>query len=1023
MQLSKSWLCVVSVVAAGVIVGGCSASGESDIGVTQQALPPPAGANAAYVSDTLPGTWAPDERRVVTVTMNNTGTTTWTPTGTIYRLGSLVSPTTWTWGYTNVSSSVAPGNNHTFSFIVTAPSAVVSTPTLFSSRMETKTTDPFGATQSAMQTVDPAATPLWGCTLIADDVPLTMTPGERRAVHLTLQNTGSATWPAGNLYVESRDTPAKLWDQSRNAMPSGTVAPGASAVATVTITAPTTPGTYAFTRELLDLNTGAVGLFRTRTPHCVTKSIDVQGATQLDADHISNTLPTMMVADDVATVSVTMRNTGAETWAAAGSNYVLFSQNSPSALWTATSTPVTVDTSNGVDAVFTFQIRAPATPGSYAHRWQMRKLTGTGAAYFGDLLNVPVTVVAGTTNYSAAVTSQTIPLLMTAGTTQSFSITMQNDGGTAWTGSGFQLYSTNSPVTLWGAGAVQHALGSMETVAVGASRVFTFNVTAPAAAGTYTSSWRMRQSPGIGFFGATASTPNIVVTLCGNNVINGGEECDDGNLVAGDACSTTCQWEQTEIDFAVTTPDRGIVGSLGDGQLAAVTIGDVTGDGTPEVLVSQRHAPTATGTRSGAGGIYAISAGGGFFTDTVTSITASPLFRVSGAAVNDALGLVAGGRIVVGEVTGDAVNDLIVSAPGADATAVGPRAEAGEVYVIAGGAGLTGNLLIDLGAMTPPTQMVARIYGGTAGDALAVLAAGDITGDGVGDLVLGAPNNASLTGAIHIVVGPVSGTIDLNAAPGNVYTIAGGAAGDSLGTNAAIGDFGGSAANDLLLGVPKAAPGGLERRGTAYGFFGPIGASTTVGAADVTWLGPGIRTGFGTNVAIGNVTGSAANEAVISGAQLRSGAVQHGGVTVWSGVVAGTVDMSAGGTPTMFVVGPDQNDECGTGLQLGRVNADTYDDIVFTCSLADGPTDPSDLQVGEMHMIIGATTLPASYDLTMRPSQLVAYGAEQRDRIGRYIVALAVGDLDGDTRADMCVGSYLGGGATDPGQINCVQAP
>lgn len=35
-------------------------------------------------------------------------------------------------------------------------------------------------------------------------------------------------------------------------------------------------------------------------------------------------------------------------------------------------------------------------------------------------------------------------------------------------------------------------------------------------------------------------------TLCGNGIINAGEQCDDNNSVGGDGCSTTCQYEEIE---------------------------------------------------------------------------------------------------------------------------------------------------------------------------------------------------------------------------------------------------------------------------------------------------------------------------------------------------------------------------------------------------------------------------------------------------------------------------------------------
>jgi hypothetical protein len=378
--------------------------------------------------------------------------------------------------------------------------------------------------------------------------------------------------------------------------------------------------------------------------------------------------------------------------------------------------------------------------------------------------------------------------------------------------------------------------------------------------------------------------------------------------------------------------------------------------------------------------------------------------------------LVAGGRIVIGDVTGDGTGDLIVSAANANAGT-------GTVYVLAGGSTLMSAGLVDLAAVTPPAALTVRILGGT-GDLLRVLTAADVTGDGKADLVLGAPGNATGgvdAGMIYIVPGPISASSTLASA----YTIPGTVAGNKLGgATAAVGDFGGTAAADLVFGEPQAAPGGLTRQGAAYGFFGPITSSKTLAGADVKWIGPASFVGLGTNVAIGNVTGTAANEVVITGLQLLRAGTQVGGATVWSEVTAGTYDMSAAATPASTILGVDANDDCGTSLALGRVDADTFDDIVIGCGAADGPTNAIP-NTGEVHVVKGASTLPATWDLATTKSALVTYGSPAGALHGRYLQGLSVADVDGDTKADICIGSYFGGGTSPskPGAVDCIKSP
>ena len=53
-------------------------------------------------------------------------------------------------------------------------------------------------------------------------------------------------------------------------------------------------------------------------------------------------------------------------------------------------------------------------------------------------------------------------------------------------------------------------------------------------------------------FIADACRTTCVLPSCGDSVVDSGEECDDGNIVAGDGCSSICVYESFGIDLAVT---------------------------------------------------------------------------------------------------------------------------------------------------------------------------------------------------------------------------------------------------------------------------------------------------------------------------------------------------------------------------------------------------------------------------------------------------------------------------------------
>jgi len=82
--------------------------------------------DAAFVSQTVPnGALKRGQKYSVSVTMKNTGTSTWTVANN-YRLGSQNPQDNLTWGLNrfNLPSSVNPGASVTFAFTITAPSTV-----------------------------------------------------------------------------------------------------------------------------------------------------------------------------------------------------------------------------------------------------------------------------------------------------------------------------------------------------------------------------------------------------------------------------------------------------------------------------------------------------------------------------------------------------------------------------------------------------------------------------------------------------------------------------------------------------------------------------------------------------------------------------------------------------------------------------------------------------------------------------------------------------------------------------------
>jgi uncharacterized protein affecting Mg2+/Co2+ transport len=112
--------------------------------------------DAQFVSQSVPGTMMAGQTYSVSVTLKNTGTATWT-SGQEYRLGSQNAQNNTTWGLSrvNLPASIAPGENATFTFDVTAPTTAGTYN--FQWRMLLETVEWFGDfTTNVAVTVHPA---------------------------------------------------------------------------------------------------------------------------------------------------------------------------------------------------------------------------------------------------------------------------------------------------------------------------------------------------------------------------------------------------------------------------------------------------------------------------------------------------------------------------------------------------------------------------------------------------------------------------------------------------------------------------------------------------------------------------------------------------------------------------------------------------------------------------------------------------------------------------------------------------
>ena len=319
------------------------------------------------------------------------------------------------------------------------------------------------------------------------------------------------------------------------------------------------------------------------------------------------------------------------------------------------------------------------------------------------------------------------------------------------------------------------------------------------------------------------------------------------------------------IDSSVTDSSQAVIKFNGfdftAGIGSAVLIQDINDDGVSDLVISSQEM-AVDDTRHESGVVYAVLGPGGPTGQTAVDIRERTGFHIFGAHRN----YNSGKGLAAGDLNNDGVLDLAIGTPG------GYELRRGGVEILFGpfdGSDIDLRDETDGLLLGSTGDHSSTVKGDGAGASVAI---GDISGDGIDDLIVNARSadvgDIDNAGETYILFGPLD-TLEGELKTLADVTLQGDAERDSVSEGSlAIDDLNGDGTNDLVIGSSQSDASGNRSAGKVLVIQGPIQAGTynLEASAQVVIEGGKALEGLGSAVGIGDFNGDGVSDLAYSAA-------------------------------------------------------------------------------------------------------------------------------------------------------------